>query len=63
MLVERPYMQVARDLRKAIILDGGAEGGDDTVLFAVHARVRGGGTVGTDKCERDWGNAGKYETL
>ena len=35
-------MQVARDLRKAILLDGVSEGGDDTVLFAVHARTGGG---------------------
>ena len=44
-LVERPYMQVARDLRKAILLDGVSEGGDDTVLFAVHARAGGGGLL------------------
>ena len=60
-LVERPYMQVARDLRKAILLDGVSEGGDDTVLFAVHARTGGGPPTGTDRCERDWGNAGEYE--
>ena len=53
-------MQVARDLRKAILLDGVSEGGDDTVLFAVHARA-GGDTLNTDRCERDWGNAGEYE--
>ena len=54
-------MQVARDLRKAILLDGVSEGGDDTVLFAVHARAGGGPPTGTDRCERDWGNAGEYE--